>query len=1196
PMYGIQALLPADPDTRISNGNVLNEFIYTPGHIQEATINVGGDLNKAFDLTPWNDTPPANGDDPLYDANNSDDVIFGGWDSDFIHAGSGDDAVLGGEALPTAYIQVYDANCTQTQTNTCSIGVMRDDWYHPWNPGDILHFGADTNPWHANGHVASRLGEFLLYDEYDPRRAIVFNQNGSVWQCGAYSNSGHTCTDTGTFFGTSTTPALQYFLNFDPTDGRTVPACLGVDNQGNCTTVGTSVSDGNDVIFGDLGNDWLVGGTGKDTLWGGFGNDLLNVDDTLSTDGWLNDAPDGPNSNYEDRAFGGAGLDILIANTGGDRLIDWVGEFNSFIVPFAPFGMATVSRQRAPGLDEFLYALSRSQGADPTRTEDGGDPARNGEPNGEMGLVNQHDHGLWQQQTGSPTDPQAGNIPGGRRDVLRSADFNDGTLQAFAVDSGSWQVTSGALSVAASSQGGDAAAVFNVNEYIPTYFEISASVQIQKPLAGWKGNAYLIFDYWSPTDFKFAGLDVALNKVVFGHRTADAWVVDQQASVPGGVRSDTWYDLQVIVNGLSISVVVNGTTLLTTQLPPRYIFGEPNGFNMGMVGTGSDNSRGMWDNIAVKVLPPQSTFSNTEDYQDGVADLFTGDHSGTWTVSAGRLTGGNPTGIGFDILKPAVTITSDAYIELETVLNASSGLSGFVFDYYSPKDFKYVLLDPAAGKLTIGHYVRNKWVVDYTMAATMTAGADQRLMIALKGTGVTVTLNGTQLTTYAFNGLVDDGSMGLMTNGGSSSFDNTRVMVGTDVVNTLDSTPPVLNMPADVVRGTDAGKMTAFIPDSTLGTASASDNVAIKSLTRSGVPAGNVFAIGTTLITWTAIDVFGNQTVKTQKITVSDTERPVLSAPPNVSRTLPAGQSSTVVTDAQLGTATATDNSGQVTITRSGVPAGNVFSLGTTTITYTATDAAGNKTTVTQTVTVTALPSPLGMTGAGAQTTTEGAATNFSLGSFSGGSGPWTVTVDWGDGTSSSFSAIQGALSAPHTYVNDRPTPYAVNVSVTDATGASVRSSFSATVWNAAPTVGISSPSANSILSLGKSFSLSASFSDPGRADTHTCKITWGDGKTTTGSVNEFGGSGTCGAIYTYSTAGTYTITVQVTDNAGASVSTSITIAVTKNGKASAASVQRLTLNSKAKAKAKKRAKRKHARHKKHRAVTHSVRGTRTGR
>ena len=40
-----------------SNGNVINEFIYTPGHVQEATINVAGALNKSVNLTPFNVDP-----------------------------------------------------------------------------------------------------------------------------------------------------------------------------------------------------------------------------------------------------------------------------------------------------------------------------------------------------------------------------------------------------------------------------------------------------------------------------------------------------------------------------------------------------------------------------------------------------------------------------------------------------------------------------------------------------------------------------------------------------------------------------------------------------------------------------------------------------------------------------------------------------------------------------------------------------------------------------------------------------------------------------------------------------------------------------------------------------------------------------------------------------------------------------------
>ncbi|UUZ48849.1 hypothetical protein LP420_40380 [Massilia sp. B-10] len=203
--------------------------------------------------------------------------------------------------------------------------------------------------------------EFALYDEYAPRKRIE-----------------------------------NFFLNFNINEGINVTS----------TTWGTVQSDGDDKIFGDNGNDWIVGGTGRDDMYGGWGDDLLNADDNQNTLGGTNDGPD-THPSYEDRAYGGAGRDVLIANTGGDRLIDWVGEFNSYIVPFAPFGLGTVSRTLQPQLAEFLYALSASDGTDPTRAADtGADPARNGEPMGELGAVRQQDN-AWQDQTGGPRDPQA---------------------------------------------------------------------------------------------------------------------------------------------------------------------------------------------------------------------------------------------------------------------------------------------------------------------------------------------------------------------------------------------------------------------------------------------------------------------------------------------------------------------------------------------------------------------------------------------------------------------------------------------------------------------------------------------------------------------------------------------------------------------------------------------------------------------
>ena len=89
-------------------------------------------------------------------------------------------------------------------------------------------------------------------------------------------------------------------------------------------------------------------------------------------------------------------------------------------------------------------------------------------------------------------------------------------------------------------------------------------------------------------------------------------------------------------------------------------------------------------------------------------------------------------------------------------------------------------------------------------------------------------------------------------------------------------------------------------------------------------------------------------------IAVNDTVAPTITAPPNVSVNTGADATScgAVVSDADLGNATAADNSGNVNVTRTGVPPGNNFPVGTTTITYTATDDAGNSTSATQTVTV----------------------------------------------------------------------------------------------------------------------------------------------------------------------------------------------------------------------------------------------------
>ena len=169
----------------------------------------------------------------------------------------------------------------------------------------------------------------------------------------------------------------------------------------------------------------------------------------------------------------------------------------------------------------------------------------------------------------------------------------------------------------------------------------------------------------------------------------------------------------------------------------------------------------------------------------------------------------------------------------------------------------------------------------------------------------------------------------------------------------IDTTAPLITPPANLSRTTttDCG---VVVSDADLGLATATDNLSAVTITRAGVPSGNVFPVGTTTLTYTATDEAGNTSSASQTVIVTDDTDPTIQAPPDVAVSAEPGATScgAVIPDATLGAATATDNCANVTVTRSGVPVGNLFPAGTTILTYTVTDAAGNTSTDTQSVTV----------------------------------------------------------------------------------------------------------------------------------------------------------------------------------------------------------------------------------------------------
>jgi subtilisin-like proprotein convertase family protein len=115
---------------------------------------------------------------------------------------------------------------------------------------------------------------------------------------------------------------------------------------------------------------------------------------------------------------------------------------------------------------------------------------------------------------------------------------------------------------------------------------------------------------------------------------------------------------------------------------------------------------------------------------------------------------------------------------------------------------------------------------------------------------------------------------------------------------------------------------------------------------------GNCADRYTLLRTWTATDNCGNTNTVQQSVVVVDNVAPTITSPANV--TVEASATSCNVTLNPTPPA-ATDNCSPTTaivLTPSGVPASNSFPLGTTTITWTATDRCGNSSTASQTIEV----------------------------------------------------------------------------------------------------------------------------------------------------------------------------------------------------------------------------------------------------
>lgn len=162
----------------------------------------------------------------------------------------------------------------------------------------------------------------------------------------------------------------------------------------------------------------------------------------------------------------------------------------------------------------------------------------------------------------------------------------------------------------------------------------------------------------------------------------------------------------------------------------------------------------------------------------------------------------------------------------------------------------------------------------------------------------------------------------------------------TQTVTVTDDVAPTITCPSDITVSTDAGACEATGVG--LGDAVTSDNCPGETASND---APSTFPIGDTIVTWTVTDAAGNTATCTQTVTVTDDEDPTVTCPDDVTVTVNQGELFTLPD--YTTSATASDNCTAAPALSQDPAAGTDVGVGTTTVTITATDDAGNTTTCT---------------------------------------------------------------------------------------------------------------------------------------------------------------------------------------------------------------------------------------------------------
>ena len=359
-------------------------------------------------------------------------------------------------------------------------------------------------------------------------------------------------------------------------------------------------------------------------------------------------------------------------------------------------------------------------------------------------------------------------------------DFNNNSLWSV-VSAGATQV----LQLDASGSQGIGVAKITLDRALPSDYQISADVTSIKGLNRWH-DGFLIFDYQSPTDFKYAGMFTGQNQWVIGqyqgnfnNRLAQIdWDVTGRKIDP-----NTLYNLRVHISGDNVNMLVGGQEVLSAS------FAAAGGINGGDLGVAGINGVTQFDNFKMAEMIQTGnpvSVPYVEDFNNGRADDFYFNDPPAFdpsinmgqNVLKGVKLNFSGLGLAYVVPEPPLPAQFDVSSSFQTRYGSQRWLNGFIiFDYKNPNDFKYAGMFTGQNEWIIGHYQRsfsNRLAeIDWDdTGRNIEIDTYYNVKVSIDGGEATLSVDGEEIVSADFGTPLNNGPVGVAFKNGETWFND----------------------------------------------------------------------------------------------------------------------------------------------------------------------------------------------------------------------------------------------------------------------------------------------------------------------------------------------------------------------------------------------------------------------------------------